>query len=281
MSNSTRRHEPHTNWLRRLLSKESWYAEGRPRWNNLIGPDAAQDERLKRIRLLKKHGATELASVLAGCEPQNRCLSGACSECGRAFQRIFVAKAAAILLPHDCFDAVSIVGNSFRFAGNLHGLSASGFQARLSRRLKKAGATLALGGIDFSFNEYPTKNRRSRWVPQFWVLMDNTNRSRWEKHLRATYRPTSLVPRPLKIIAWDGNVAALGYALKTNFARRITTRSQRFARGRFRVCQNSNYDKLRSAERAELFIYLDEIGLEARLVLFGVEKTEGGFDVLL
>lgn len=271
----------HLDWLKRILSSERWFGEGIPRWTSLANSAEAKEERLKRVRVLRKHGANELASALAACAPQARCLSGACPECGRAFQRAFVSKAARILAPHQLFDAVSIIGRSFRFAGNLHQLSAEAFLKRLSRRLRNSGVKLAVGGIDFSFNEYPTKNRRSRWVPQFWLLMDNTNRSRWEKHLRAAYRPTSLVPRPLKIIAWDGNAAALGYALKTNFARRITTRSKRFARGEFRVCQNTKYEKLRSAERAELFVYLDEIGLEGRLVLFGVEKTKASFDVLL
>jgi hypothetical protein len=270
-----------TNWLRRMLSNESWYGTGSPLWKSLTNPTEARDERRKRIRVLKKHGATELASVLSSCAPRDRCLSGACPECGRAFQRAFTANAAGILVPHQLFDAVSIVGGSFRFAGNLQKLSAEAFIKRLSRRLKDAGVKLAVGGIDLSFNEYPTKSRRSRWVPQFWLLVDNTNRSRWEKRLRAAYQPTSLVPRPLKIIAWDGNAAALGYALKTNFARRITTQTQRFARGQYRVCQNTRYDRLRAAERVELFTYLHEVGLEARLVLFEVSKIEGGFDVLL
>lgn len=268
-------------WLKNLLSNERWYGPGSPRWTSLSNATQASEERLKRIRILKKHGATELASVLDRCSIRGRCLSGACPECGRAFQRAFAANAAGILVPHQLFDAVSIVGGSSRFAGNLREMSAEAFTKRLSRRLKESGVKLAVGGIDFSFNEYPTKSRRSRWVPQFWLLVDNTNRSRWEKHLRAAYQPTSLVPRPLKIMTWDGNAAALGYALKTNFARRITTQTRRFARGQYRVCQNTRYDRLRAAERVELFTYLHESGLEARLVLFEVSKIEGGFDVLL
>ena len=73
------------------INDESRYSPDRL-WKK--GPTAnhAEQERLKRIKFLRKHGetnpnASKVADRLESCEPEQRCLSGACPECGRLLQR--------------------------------------------------------------------------------------------------------------------------------------------------------------------------------------------------
>src|SRR5258707_13773620 len=82
----------------------------------------AYKERVKRIKFLRKHGKTDpkaavLAHRLESCESDQRCLSGACPECGRLFQRWFVRRskkfiAKHISRPNHELVAVSIVPSS-------------------------------------------------------------------------------------------------------------------------------------------------------------------------
>lgn len=272
---------PPSEWLVSSLANERWFGDGQPKWQHLPTSAQAKIERIKRSRLLKKHGSAPLGTLLAECAPRARCFSGCCPECGRALQRFFAEKVGALLVPPSEYDTVSIVGRTRRRFGQLDTLALPAFKRHLVRTLQRGQASLAVGGIDFSFNEYPGTKHISRWVPQFWLLIHNANRARWERVLREKYPSRILVPRPVRIKSWDGCIAAAGYALKANFSLRRTTRTQRYARGKYRPCQNTSNDKLRAAERVELFKYLHKVGLEARLVLFDVTKIEGGFDVLL
>lgn len=272
---------PLSEWLVSSLANERWFGDEQPEWKRLPTSAQAKIERIKRSRLLKKYGHSSLGTLLANCTPRARCLSGCCPECGRALQRFFAAQCEKLLVPSQEYDTVSVVGRTHRRLGRLHTLSPYKFQRYLRRALSKGHAGIAVGGIDFSFNEFPRIKQVSRWVPQFWLLIHNANRARWENVLRKKYPARDLVPRPVKIQSWDGNIAAAGYALKTNFIRRRTIQTGRYARRKYLVCQNTTNDKLRAAERVELFRYLHAIGLEARLVLFDVTKIEGGFDVLL
>lgn len=272
---------PPSEWLVRSLANERWFGDGLPKWEHLPTSAQAKIERIKRSRLLKKHGSAQLGTLLAECAPRARCLSGCCPECGRALQRFFALNAKELLSPHHEYDVVSIVGRTYRRFGRLHTLPIQRFGARLLRALRKGRAGIAIGGIDFSFNEYPVTGDYSRWVPQLWLLAHNANRSRWEHVLRAKYPAHKLVPRPVRIKPWDGHIKATGYALKTNFARRKSIKTERYARGKLRPCRDSRDDRLRAAERVELYRYLHCVGLEARIVLFDVTKVEGGFDVLL
>lgn len=268
-----------SDWLVRTLSVERWYNDSAPKWKYLPSVVQAQAERIRRSRLLKKYGSAKLGSLLARCKANARCLSGCCPECGRALQRFFVSRANTLLDPHTDYAAVSIVTRTYRRTGKLASLPLEGLVARLHRACNKGRILIAIGGVDFSFNEHLSKGHDGRWVPQFWLLVHVGNRARWERAFRRIYQPRQNVPRPVKILIWDGNIDALGYSLKTNFVRRISTRTERFARGKFRSCKNTRADRLRAAERVELFQYLHSLGLEARLVLFGVIRSRYGFEV--
>jgi hypothetical protein len=64
----------------------------KPLWRGERTPDDEYDERLRRIKILRKYRNTHLqaetvANQLEHCERRTRCLSGACPECAHLLQR--------------------------------------------------------------------------------------------------------------------------------------------------------------------------------------------------
>ena len=81
---------------------ERWFGDGSPLWTQGRKDRPAKtlrQARLQRrqlVKALRRHGrgdeaALRLADKIAACRPRRRCLSGACPECTRATQRLFVA----------------------------------------------------------------------------------------------------------------------------------------------------------------------------------------------
>jgi hypothetical protein len=84
-----------------ILSQERYYGDGPPKWregrNKRPCQTSAQAkiERRKAVKRLRRAGkenaaALNLSSRIAACAPKQRCGSGACAECARAWQRWFV-----------------------------------------------------------------------------------------------------------------------------------------------------------------------------------------------
>jgi hypothetical protein len=80
-----------------ILRDEALFGDAAPKWE---GAPTADDAHVKRLHLIKRlrrfsydfEGAAELAASLEACDPSDRCTSGACPKCARAFQRWFVAQ---------------------------------------------------------------------------------------------------------------------------------------------------------------------------------------------
>jgi hypothetical protein len=89
-------HHPATRPLvAEILSCEAWFSDGQPTWKGAPPSDQATRSRLAYIKRLRRFAdqfppAAALAATLEACQPHRRCLSGACPECARAFQRWFV-----------------------------------------------------------------------------------------------------------------------------------------------------------------------------------------------
>jgi hypothetical protein len=78
-----------------ILKDERLFGDGTPLWERAPTTDEAKRERLRLIKRLRRFaaefpGAAELADRLNACRPNDRCTSGACPECARAFQRWLV-----------------------------------------------------------------------------------------------------------------------------------------------------------------------------------------------
>jgi len=86
---------PHS--VTQILGDEGFYGDGEPRWDDCPSSEMAGLQRLAAIKRLRFKrfaealpGAADLVERMTKCRPRNRCMSGACPECLRAFQRWFV-----------------------------------------------------------------------------------------------------------------------------------------------------------------------------------------------
>jgi hypothetical protein len=259
------------NWVRTALSNRKLFGDGPPQWNNLPSRLDAFQERAARMRLFRKHEAYRLAFKLSNCTVLSPCRSGACPACTRALQRHFVGEVLPILQPTSEFVTVSLVPNSPFPLDALSQLPILEFTNSVGERLTRSKISFCVGGVDFSFNESRRGDFPPHWSPHIWLLTDKFNRARWEMRLRRYFKRSRATPRPVKIQDWDGDLAAIGYSLKYGFSRRISTLGRRSQNTR--ECKVTNYDRLRSHERFELYSYLHRIGLGSRILLMGVEAN--------
>jgi hypothetical protein len=137
----------------------------KPLWEKASSEGDAYRDRLRRIKFLRTNNAMnahagKAAERLESCRPDFRCLSGACPECGRLFQRAFVRKSRAFIrdyletLPKQQLIALSIIPRQpIVRPGTLHQFSIINMQRRLKSALENTDVKMLLGGIDFSFNE--------------------------------------------------------------------------------------------------------------------------------
>lgn len=258
-------------WVQTALSNRKLFGDGPPQWNNLPSRLDALQERAARMRLFRKHDAPRLAFKLATCTVSTPCLSGSCPVCARALQRHFVSEARPHLRPTSEFATVSIIPNAPFSLGALSQLPIVEFKENAARRLTRSKISFCVGGVDFSFNESRRGDFSPHWSPHIWLLTNRFNRARWEARLRQQFERSRTTPRPVRIEDWDGDLAAIGYSLKYEFSRRISTIGRRS--NNTRECKITNYDRLRSRERFELYSYLHGIGLGSRIFLMGLESA--------
>src|SRR5882724_10626585 len=74
-------------------------------WKKEPTAEYVSKERLRRIKFVRKHSTTNpeaqiVADRLESCDPEHRCLSGACPECGKLFQRWFVRRSKKLVAKH-------------------------------------------------------------------------------------------------------------------------------------------------------------------------------------
>ena len=252
-------------------------------WKNERTADDVYEERLRRVRFLRKHGETHpqanmVAERLERCEVGNRCLSGACPECGQLFQRWFVRHSETFIAQHIVQpgrELVTITIVPIKAAtrpGYLNEFSIVDFQRRLKYALKKVGLVVALGAVDFSFNEDKDGAYQPFWCPHIHLISSTEDSDALRKHLRKLFLSSRMVPVPVVIKSFTNNAYGISYALKMTFDRRIGYQKTKMGtNGKLRTCRDTNNDKLRAEERLELFIYLDQIGSAPRVIYYGAE----------
>lgn len=239
----------------------------------------AAQQRLKRIRWLRRKGtgepnATVLADKLDRCTPRTPCGSAACPECSlstssqltKAFRKFLRTRAAG-----DTVVAITVVlASSVVAPGMLHVFDPVNSARRLKYIFDQAGVGWVIGALDQTLNTHEDARYADHWLVHlhaFAVVKD-------PNHLRvalAEVLPKSdMVPRPLRVQEWDGKKKAIRYALKTVVRRRIGTDTElRFSKAtnRQRQCRATKTQRLRSAEKLELVLFLDRIGWKGRLFL--------------
>jgi hypothetical protein len=141
--------------IARVLRNESYFGNGPPRWPGAPTSNDAQKSRKMYIKRLRRFSsefpeAKELAKLLARCKGRRRCMSGACPECGRAFQRFFVAGVKKLIKSESRqgLISVSIAFPKYRTPEQqLNVLSTASMKRSLSETIKKSdGVGWMVGG---------------------------------------------------------------------------------------------------------------------------------------
>jgi hypothetical protein len=250
--------------IARLLQDETYYGDGPPTWPNARLSKDAKKARKRYVKRLRRFAhqfpeAKKLAKILARCKRRRRCMSGACPECGRAFQRWFVSRVVALAAAEtDDLNSISIVFLNHRTAENqLTALNTAGMKRSISETIKDAdGLEWLAGGIDLSLNDDRQKKQGIAWQPQFYGLADVNDVETLSNLLRGTYTRTKTAPRPVQIKECDGTANAISYAFKTEFVRRIAYRTEVGPPERRRKCWHTRKVSLRAGEHVQAMLWI-------------------------
>ena len=256
-------------------------------WKGEPTAEEAKKHRFKRIEFLRRHGkaspdALQLADRLDNCSRRTRCISGACPECGRLFQRAWVRATQKPISGMKDIDlelvALSLVLPKSGVAkGELHTCDVSNLQRQIKYRLDNAEIGIAIGAFDFSFNEDKHGKYHSFWCPHAYVITSTDDKRALAKRLMG-FRPTTEIPRPKRITPFRNTARRRSYSMKIHFKRRIGYDDERIENGKNRSCRNTSSDRLRADELFELLLYLDQIGFAARAIFRGIKPIvcDGG-----
>jgi len=198
----------------------------------------------------------------------------------RAFQRMFVHATRNLYDDHNRdMWAINIVSakRAIRY-GRLHGHDLFlGIRKRLVEALEYLGLP-ALGGFDVSGNEHRAHAFGPHWMPHAWIIAPGRRARQVKADLGEWFPATETVPRPLHMKRFDGAPLGFAYALKPDFARRISLEPRTLEDGS-RSTFSTRKKPIWGAERVELALALDRAGLAARLFLRGYELVASRGDV--
>jgi hypothetical protein len=148
------------------------------------------------------------------------------------------------------------------------------FLRRTKDKIGRAGFPTLIGAVDWSFNEVKGKNRK-RWSRHLHgVIPDRISDA--DREALSKQFPKSLdVRKPVRVTPWDGDPKGLRYLVKPPTKRRISFLGKRFDKesGKHRKCRDTDKQPLRSRDRLELLLHLDDMGISGRLFLKGVQFT--------
>jgi hypothetical protein len=271
--------------IARVFADEQLYGVGAPAWPCAVTSSDAKKARKRHIKRLKRFSpqlpeAAKLAKILARCKRRHRCMSGACPECGRAFQRWFVAELKDLASNDSLLDliAVSIAFPHHRTADDkLDMLNTTKMKRDVTETIKDSDLIHWMaGGIDLSLNDDTQRNVPLCWRGQLYGFTEVSNRKQLSKLLRDTFKKTRKVKRPVQTEVCDGSYRAISYGYKNDFVRRIGYRGQAGPPENRRTCWKTRKVSLRPLEHVRAMLWLHRIGFAGRLFLRGVRMTHTG-----
>src|SRR3984893_13613537 len=236
---------------------------------------ALRKERSELIEWLhKKYNedkpSLDLAHKLEACKRGARCKSAACPECSAA-ARDLVTEVARKFLKEKAKTAtiacVSIVpADGIVAPGQLSPAQHQRNVRRWKDALGRAGVAWFLGGSDWSFNEHEDERYQPHWSHHFYGFTATDDLQSLKRDLQEQFPKTDAIPRPVKVQEWDGKKKPIRYMAKSKFWRRIgSDEGQRFNKtnGNNRSCRATDKQPLRSSQRSELPLHLDQSRLQA------------------
>jgi hypothetical protein len=268
-----------------ILSEQLWFGDNEPIWHGSISSQEAAQKRLKCIKRLRRFAqvmpaAQSLAERLEVCGPKQRCMSGACPECTRAFQRWFTDATyefAWELNSYGHLVAVSLVFSKFRTPLASLGPDALGLRRALARALERSSdLAWMIGGLDISLNDDTQKGLDIAWQPQVYGQAFVQDLKAFTSHLKQEFPGTRFVARPVHIREAERTYEAISYAFKCEFVERIAYRSTRNSTGR--EFWSTRKVSLVAIDHVQLLLWLNDVGLAGRLYLRGVRmvRTDNG-----
>lgn len=266
-----------------ILNDERWYGDSEPIWPNATTAEDAAERRLfcaKRLRRFKlMPEALKLAARLKACHPGERCKSGACPECGRAFQRWFVYSTTALISASSNSGdlvSISIVPPKARVpSGGITTLSLADSIAAVTQALRDSSdIEWMVGGIDVSLNDDTQKGLQEEWQLQLYAIAMVKNRDALRSQLKSKFQRTNDVSRPVQIKTCDGSQLVISYAYKAEFVQRIAYHATISSKGKTRKCWMTRKVSLRPRDHVGLMEWLDTVGLFQRLFLFRIQAVK-------
>jgi hypothetical protein len=249
-------------------------------WTSGVALRKERAELINRLRQKYKdnRACQRLAKKLEACKRGARCKSPACPECSAA-ARDLVTEVARKFLKEKAKTAtiacVSIVpADGIVAPGQLSLAQHQRNVRRWKDALGRAGVAWFLGGSDWSFNEHDEDRYPRHISHHFYGFTATTDPEDLKKRLQAQFPKTDAIPRPVKVQEWDGKKKPIRYMAKSKFFRRIgSDEGQRFNKtnGKDRSCRATDKQPLRSSQKRELLLHLDQIGLQGRLMLRWVQ----------
>ncbi len=194
-----------TPMVRKVLGNEAYYGDGPPQWlegkhqrrcQTASEADAERKRAIKRLRRFGKDNpkALRVADRLASCQPDSRCMSGACPECARAWQRWSVAATAAFLesQPRKFRTILSPVhADGIAEPGTLCSTGPLGhldiLEPTVLSALARVGIRTAILGVDISFNEDRDGEVEPHWLIHLRGLVPKRLSKRTDKALRGKF----------------------------------------------------------------------------------------------
>ncbi|ABY28680.1 hypothetical protein [Methylorubrum extorquens] len=285
---------------RLILGDELHFGDDHPQWwegrrkRPCQTAAEAAVERLRLVQRLRRYSARvdfnarAVADRLERCCPDFRCRSGACPECARAWQRWFTVATQDFLAHATPTGSQGMILSPVHETGIVEpgeGLPPAALRSVKSvvhDALTAAGLTTAVVGIDVSFNEHLTADFRPHWCLHPRVFVPGALTASAVRTLRTHFPPSELIPRPLKVAAFDGNPAGIAYGMKPAFGRRQSYEQTKPTATGTRQCRNTRGRPLRGDEAVELAIFLDAVGLRQRLILHeaALKRDQGGAVVI-
>jgi hypothetical protein len=256
-----------------------FYGDGPPTWKQgkkgraPKTSGAGAHERALLVKALRRDGSDDallLAQKLDRCCPRRRCLSGACPECMRAAQRLFVEAAQnAVQQSGEDFSMVTavcscaIIPDADLCDADVFGVT----RGRLAQALQESGVC-AIGAFDLSFNEDERGDFPPHWSPHACFFVPRADVKRAKKALGGLFPCSREVAKPVLTEAFDGNPRGLAYALKPDFFRRVSLPPKTMRNGE-PSWFTTREKKITRWRRVALAVALDAEGLDARLFLDG------------
>ncbi len=266
-------------WVITAINNEEGKSPGQL-WKDEPSAKSQKAERLKRVRFLRKYEKTDpdlklIADWLEPCEPNNRCGSGACPECQGLFQRFYVRQSKGairdiIAVEGPQLVALSIIPPSGLVRpGQLNRFNITNYQRRIKTILDSVGIKSAIGGIDISFNE----DRENKWLPYIclhpYLITATNDRQKLRRDLKRIIPKSIEVPKPVQVPLFENKAYRRSYSLKFDIQRRISCKKIR--KWKSKKSRNTSYDDLLVDQRIELYKYLHQIGLAARIFFRGIK----------